>query len=71
MFNVDESIIPYYVKHGTKQFTRGNPTRFLFKHWCITSSEEYLLHAEPYSGEDTDLPDIGLAQGEDTVFGLI
>ena len=43
--SVDESIIPYYGKHGTKQFIRGKPIRFGFKLWCITSSEGYLLHA--------------------------
>ena len=55
--SVDESIIPYYGKHGTKQFIRGKPIRFGFKLWCITSSEGYLFHAEPYCGVDTDLPD--------------
>ena len=45
--SVDESIIPYYGKHGTKQFIRGMSIRFGFKHWWITSSEGYLLHAEP------------------------
>ena len=57
--SVDENIIPYYGKHDTKQFSRGNYIRFGFKLWCITSSEVYLLHAEPYSGVDTDLPDTG------------
>ena len=63
--SVDESIIPYYGKHGTKQFIRGKPIRFGFKLWCITSSEGYLLHAEPYCEVDTDLPDTGLGQGAD------
>ena len=41
--SVDESVIPYYGKHCTKQFIRGNPIRFGFKLWCIISSERYLL----------------------------
>ena len=69
--SVDESIIPYYGKHGTKQFIRERPIRFGFQIWCITSSEGYLLHAEPYCGVDTDLPDTGLGQGADLVLGLI
>ena len=69
--SVDKSIIPYYWKHGTKHFIRGKPIRFGFKLWCITSSEGYLLHAEPYCGIDTDLPDTGLGQGADVVLGLI
>ena len=59
--SVDESIIPYYGKHGTKK-----PIRFGFQIWCITSSEGYLLHAEPYCGVDT-----GLGQGPDLVLGLM
>ena len=57
---VDESIIPYYGKHGTKQLIRGNPIKFGFKLKCITSSEGYLLHEEPYCGLDTDLSDTDL-----------
>ena len=62
-YSVDESVISYYGKHGPKQFIKENPIRFRFKLWCITSSERYLPHAEPYCGEDTDLPDNGLSQG--------
>ena len=69
--SVDKSIIPYYGKHGTKQFIRGKPIRFGFKLWYITSSERYLLHGEPYCGVDTDLPGTGLGQGADFVLGLI
>ena len=69
--SVDESIIPYYGKHGTKKFIRGKPIKFGFKIWCITSSEGYLLHVELYYGADTDLPDAGLGQGADVVLGLI
>ena len=62
--SVDESINPYYGKHGTKQFIRGKSIRLGFKLWCITSSEGYLLHAEPYWGVDTDLLDTGLGQAQ-------
>ena len=69
--SVDESIIPYYGKHGTKQFIRRNPIWLGFKLWCITSSEGYLLHAEQYCGVDSDWSDTGLGQGADVVLGLI
>ena len=68
--SVDKSLIPYYGKHGTKQFITDNLIRFGFKLWFITSSEGYLLHAEPYCAVDTDLPDTGLSQGADVVLGL-
>ena len=64
-------MIPYYGKHGTKQFIRGKPIRFGFKLWCLTSTEGYLFHAEPYCGSDTKLKDTGLGQGADVVLGLI
>ena len=69
--SVDESIIHYYGKNGTKQFIRGKPISFGFKIWCITTFVGYLLHAEPYCGVNTDLPDTGLGQGADVVLGLI
>ena len=68
---VDESIIPYYGKHGTKQFIRGKPIRFGFKLWCITSSEGYFLHAESNCGVNTDFPDTGQGQGAVVVLALI
>ena len=64
-------MIPYYGKHGTKQFIRGKPIRFGFKLWCLTSTEGYLFHAEPYCGSDTKLKDTGLGQCADAVLGLI
>ena len=60
-----------YKKHGTKQFIRKKPIRFGFKILCIISSKGYLLHAEPYCGVDTDLPDTGLGHGADVGLGLI
>ena len=62
-FSIDESIIPYYGRHGTKQFIRGKPIRFGVKLWCVTSSNDYLIHPEPYCGSDTDLPETDLGQG--------
>ena len=69
--SIDESIIPYYSKHGTKKFVRAKPIRFGFKFWCTISCEGYLVHVEPYCGVDTDLPDTGLGQGADVVLGFI
>ena len=34
-------------------------------------SNGYRLHAEPYCGKDTNLPEIGLRQGSDVVLGMI
>ena len=70
-FSIDESIIPYYGRHGTKQFVRGKPIRFSLKLWCITSSIGYLRHAEPYCGINTHLPKTDLGQGADVRLGLL
>ena len=70
-YSIDESIIPYYGKHGTKQFIRGKPIRLGFKLWCITTSDGYLIHAEPYCGSDTGLDETSLGQGPDVVLGLL
>ena len=42
-FNVNESMIPYYGMHGTKQSIRGKPIRFGFKHLCLRSSCRTIL----------------------------
>ena len=49
-FSVDESIIPYYGRHGCKQFIRGKPLRFGFKCWVLATSQGYCCHVEPYPG---------------------
>ena len=54
--SVDENIFHYYGKNSTKQFIMGQHIRFVLKLFCIPSSEEYLLHEEPYCKVDTDLP---------------
>ena len=43
--SIDEMMIPYYGRHGTKQFIRGEDIRYGYKmwaHWAITSSIGYL-----------------------------
>lgn len=69
--SVDESIIPYYGRHHAKQFIRGKPIRFGFKLWVIAKPNGYIMHAEPYCGSNTKLPDTGLGQGGDVVIGLV
>ena len=48
--DVDESTIPYYGRHGCKQFLRGKPIRFGFKAWCLNSPDGYLLAFDVYQG---------------------
>lgn len=48
--SIDESMIPYYGRHGAKQFIRGKPIRFGYKMWALTTSLGYALQFEPYQG---------------------
>ncbi|KAJ8961867.1 hypothetical protein NQ318_021485 [Aromia moschata] len=41
--SVDESMIPYFGKHGCKQFIRGNPIRYGYKIWMGATSTGYAL----------------------------
>ena len=60
--NVDESMVPYYGRHRTKQFIRGKPIRFGYKLWALTSSSGYVYHAEPYRGTSNKIQITGNGQ---------
>ncbi len=68
--SVDESMIPYYGRHGCKQFIKGKPIRFGNKVWSLASSSGYMYHMEPYCGSHTLLPETGLGQGPSVIIGL-
>ena len=34
---VDESMIPYFGRHGAKQHIHGKPIRFGYKMWCLAN----------------------------------
>ena len=42
-YSIDESMIPYFGKHGCKMFIRGKPIPWGLKVWCGTTKEGYLL----------------------------
>ena len=70
--SIDESMIPYYGRHGAKQFIRGKPIRFGFKMWVLTTPLGYAVQMEPYqgaSGRQTQYP--GLGMGGSVVMNLI
>nr|CAH7741965.1 unnamed protein product [Callosobruchus chinensis] len=48
--SVDESMVPYYGGHGSKQFIRGKPIRWGYKIWVGTTSKGYIEWFEPYQG---------------------
>lgn len=48
--SIDESMIPYYGKHGCKQFIRSKPIRFGYKAWVMATKPGYCLQFEIYQG---------------------
>ena len=48
--SIDEPMVPYFCRHGAKQFIRGKPIRFGFKLWCLATPLGYLVQMEPYQG---------------------
>jgi len=55
--SVDESMVPYYGRHPTKQFIRGKPIRWGYKLWTGTNRLGYIEWFEPYQGANTKLSD--------------
>lgn len=43
--------IPYFGKHGCKQFIRGKPIRFGYKSWSLCTPSGYMVNFEIYQGK--------------------
>ena len=48
--SVDESMLPYYGRHSSKQRIVGKPIRMGYKVWVLASSDGYVIQFEPYQG---------------------
>lgn len=48
--SIDETIVPYYGRHGTKQHIHDKPIRFGYKLWSAATCDGYLVTSEPYQG---------------------
>jgi DNA excision repair protein ERCC-6 len=53
-FRFDESMVPYFVHHGCKQYIRGKPIRFGYMFWCGATRLGYISWFQPYQGKNTD-----------------
>jgi hypothetical protein len=67
--SIDESMIPYYGRHGCKQHIRGKPIHFGFKAWVAATRLGYCLQAELYEGRTQRISE-GLGLGEHVVTKL-
>lgn len=55
MHSIDEAMVPYYGRHGCKQFIHGKPIRYGFKLWVGSTRLGYLNWFEPYQGAATNI----------------
>lgn len=60
--SIDESMIPYFGRHGCKQFIRGKPIRFGFKAWVLAQKLGYCVSFDIYQGRDQRKSEIGLRE---------
>lgn len=49
--SVDESMIPYFGRHSSKQFIRNKPVRFGYKVWSLCTRLGYMVQFEAYEGK--------------------
>jgi DNA excision repair protein ERCC-6 len=66
--SVDESMIPYFGRHGAKQYIHGKPIKFGYKMWVAATRLGYVINFYPYQGAGTTDKDLGL--GGSVVFNL-
>lgn len=64
--SIDESMIPYFGRHGCKQFIRNKPVRFGFKAWVLALVSGYCVSFTLYQGKG-DYSTEGLSLGESVV----
>lgn len=68
--SIDEQMVPYFGRHGSKMFIRGKPVRFGFKLWCLCTSTGYILKVLPYAGK-SEYVDPALGLGASVVKELL
>lgn len=71
LFSVDETMVPYFGRHSSKQFIRGKPVRYGYKIWSLCTSAGEGVWFEPYCGRFTRIEDLGLGQGPNVVLDLV
>ena len=68
--DLDEPMVPYYGRHGYKQFIRNKPIRSGYKTWCLNAPLGYLVKFIPYKGKGS-VTDKELGLGGSVVAALL
>ena len=58
--SVDESMVPYFGRHGAKQYIHGKPIKFGYKMWVLATRLGYVVKFFPYQGAGTTDKELGL-----------
>ena len=45
-------MVPYFGRHGAKQYIHGKPIKFGYKLWVMATSAGYCIQFRPYAGKD-------------------
>lgn len=65
--SIDEAMVPYFGRHGCKQFIKGKPIRWGYKLWVGCNKNGYATWFEPYQGASTHVSpnykDFGVGAG--------
>ena len=60
VISIDECMVPYYGKHGAKQYIHGKPIKFGYKLWVAATTLGYVIQFLPYQGAGTTEKELGL-----------
>lgn len=69
--SIDESMVPYFGRHGTKQCIRSKPIRYGYKIWSLCDPSGYLIQFDPYQGKQTNRQNMELGVGGSVVMKLL
>ena len=59
--SIGQSMVPYYGRHGCKQYIQNKPVKFGYKLWVAATPLGYAIQLYPYAGKDDNYnKDIGL-----------
>ena len=70
----DKAMVPYFGKHGAKEYAHGKPIKFGFKLWVMATPLGYCIQFCPYTGKDSILREyenIGLDVDASVVANLV
>ena len=56
-------MVPYFGRHGAKQYIQVKPIKFGYKMWDSASCDWYCIQFKPYLGSETNL-DLSFGPGE-------